>query len=274
MDGIIIFTDLDGTLLDYSYSFDKARPALDLIGKRHVPLVLCSSKSRAEIEYYRKKLDNRHPFVSENGGGIFIPKNYFSPASYEVPFPVEEEADYDVIRLGAKYSDLRKAVEELRREGHKITGFGDMNSKELADIANMNIEEAIMAKERDFDEPFVYEGPADKLPALLKSIEEKGFSFTQGRFFHILGRSNKGTAVSILIDLYKIKHKGIKTIALGDSPNDIPMLEKVDIPLIVQKEDGSYDAGIYLPNLIKAEGVGPMGWNRAVGDLVRRTFAE
>jgi len=73
----IICTDLDGTLLDYSnYSFEKALPALQLLKDRDVPLVICSSKTKKEIEYYRKKLDNHHPFVSENGGGIFIPKNY------------------------------------------------------------------------------------------------------------------------------------------------------------------------------------------------------
>jgi len=69
---IIVFTDLDGTLLHpKTYSFDAAMPALKLIKEKDIPLILCSSKTRAEIEVYRKKLDNQHPFVSENGGGIF-----------------------------------------------------------------------------------------------------------------------------------------------------------------------------------------------------------
>jgi len=69
---IIVFTDLDGTLLHpRTYSFEAAMPALKLIKEKDIPLILCSSKTRAEIEVYRKKLDNQHPFVSENGGGIF-----------------------------------------------------------------------------------------------------------------------------------------------------------------------------------------------------------
>ena len=69
---IIVFTDLDSTLLHpKTYSFDAAMPALKLIKEKDIPLILCSSKTRAEIEVYRKKLDNQHPFVSENGGGIF-----------------------------------------------------------------------------------------------------------------------------------------------------------------------------------------------------------
>lgn len=113
-----------------------------------------------------------------------------------------EKGDYHIISLGAKYSDLRRTITDLRKEGFDVKGFGDMSAEELADITNMCIKEAEMAKERDFDEPFVYRGPGHKLPSLLKSINEKGFKLTQGRFYHILGSSNKGVAVSILIDLY------------------------------------------------------------------------
>lgn len=72
--GIIIFTDLDGTLLDrQTYSWDAARPALGLIKERSIPLALCSSKTRAEIEVIRKELDNPDPFICENGGGNLYP---------------------------------------------------------------------------------------------------------------------------------------------------------------------------------------------------------
>ena len=265
MEKFIIFTDLDGTLLDYStYSFEKALPALDLIRQNAIPLILCSSKTRTEIEYFRKKLANSHPFVSENGGGIFIPKKYFDSPHAAASYPIEEEADYDLIRLGARYSDLRNAVKELQREGFEITGFGDMTAKELADMTNMSIDEAVMAKQRDFDEPFIYEGPGHGLSRLLQSINQKGFKYTQGRFFHILGSSDKGVAVSVLTDLYKRTYGDMKTIALGDSPNDIPMLERVDFPVLVQKQDGTHDPQIDMPKLIRAEGIGPEGWNKAM----------
>lgn len=275
MENFIIFTDLDGTLLDYStYSFEKARPALELIRQHAIPLILCSSKTRTEIEYYREKLTNSHPFVSENGGGIFIPKKYFDFPLPVASYPVEEEADYDVLRLGARYSDLRNAVGELQREGFEITGFGDMTAKDLAGITNMNIDEAAMAKERDFDEPFIYKGLSHGLPRLLRSIKQKGFNFTQGRFFHILGSSDKGIAVSILIDIYKRKYGDIKTIALGDSPNDISMLERVDFPVLVQKQNGMYDPQIDMPKLIRADGIGPDGWNGALIEFLHRIRQE
>jgi mannosyl-3-phosphoglycerate phosphatase len=267
MEQPVIFTDLDGTLLDYScYSFEDAQPSLQLIKETDIPLVICSSKTRKEIEYYRKKLGNHHPFISENGGGIFIPKGYFP---FDISHPRYEIAagrKYHSIRLGAKYEDLRNAVEELRSEGFQICGFGDMSVEELVQRTNMKLVEAKMAKERDFDEPFLHTGPPYRFPRLLKAIHEMGFKFTQGRFYHILGNSNKGIAVSILIDLYRKKYHetGIITIAVGDSPNDLPMLQRVDHPILVQKHDGSYEPTIHVENLIRADGIGPAGWNSAV----------
>jgi mannosyl-3-phosphoglycerate phosphatase len=265
MKKLIIFTDLDGTLLDhYTYSFEKALPALTLLKEKNIPLIICSSKTRKEIEYYRRKLDNHHPFISENGGGIFIPHGYFRFEIADCGFKIEKNKDYYIISLGAKYSDLRKTLLELHSEGFNVKGFWDMTAEELADIANMSIDEAKMAKERDFDEPFVFDGSEIDEQRLLETIIAKGFNFTQGRFFHILGNSDKGKAVSILIDMYRRKFSEIMTVAIGDSPNDIPMLKRVDYPVIVQKPDESYDPRINIPNLIRAGGIGPDGWNKAI----------
>ena len=282
MKRIVIFTDLDGTLLDYSsYSFEKALPALELLREKKIPLVICSSKTRKEIEHYRKKLDNRHPFVSENGGGIFIPKGYFESAlQTALPSPPKgeervciEEGDYLMIRLGAPYAALRKAVEELRSEGFPLRGFGDMTAGELAGIARMTLDEAVMAQERDFDEPFLFEGDESEVRALLAAIVAKGFRHTRGRFFHIIGNSDKGKAVDVLADLYRREFGEIVTIAAGDNLNDLPMLERADYPVVVRKADGSYEPGIAIPDLIRAEGIGPEGWNKAVIDLVKTLTA-
>lgn len=265
MKKLIIFTDLDGTLLDAdTYVFDPASPALRLLREKDIPLIICSSKTRSEIMHYRKKLDNRHPFISENGGGIFIPKGYFELEFMTSKLAIVEENDYWIIMLGAEYSGLRKALQELRHEGFDVTGFGDMTAEQVAKIANMRIDEAEMAKERDFDEPFIFEGDERQAGRLFKAIKDKGFFHTQGRFYHILGDSDKGKAVSILVELYRKQFGAIMTVAIGDSPNDIPMLEKVDCPIIVQKPGGIYDQRIDIPNIIKAQGIGPEGWNKAV----------
>jgi mannosyl-3-phosphoglycerate phosphatase family protein len=269
MKQFVFFTDLDGTLLDYyTYSFDDARPALALLAGRRIPLVICSSKTRTEIEYYRERMDNHHPFISENGGGIFIPKGYFHFAIHAGECSVHEEGDYIVMRLGAHYAQLTQAIDSLRKEGFHVKGFGDMPPEEIAEVTGLGMAEAKMSKMRDFDEPFLFAGNREEQRKLLDAIRGKGLSCTRGRFFHLLGNSDKGKAVSILTALYKKASGNITTIALGDNPNDLPMLERVDMPVIVQKHDGSYDADINLPRFLKAEGIGPRGWNSVVEKIL------
>ncbi|RJQ43135.1 MAG: HAD-IIB family hydrolase [Nitrospiraceae bacterium] len=263
----IIFTDLDGTLLNYSeYSFAEALPALQLVKDKDVPLILCSSKTRKEIELYRVKLGIDHPFISENGGGIFIPEDYFKLGIDNFKFQIEKELV--LIRLGAEYSKLRKALQELRAEGFDVRGFGDMTTKDIADATGQCMDEAELAKERDFDEPFIYSGSTHKLPLLINAITAKGFHYTKGKLSHITGDNDKGKAVAILTDLYKKKYGEIITIGIGDSPNDIPMLMKVARPVIVQQPDGKYDVPADIPGLIKAAGIGPVGWNRIILKLI------
>lgn len=265
----IIFTDLDGTLLDHeTYSFEQALPALELIRELDMPLVVCSSKTRKEIEWYRKKLGNNHPFVSENGGGIFVPDGYFATLDRFERIAETAGDGYAMIRLGAPYPELRRAVGELGKEGFVITGFGDMTTEEVSAITGLTGVQAAMARERDFDEPFLFNGDEISAGKLHEAILRKGFSLTQGRFFHIMGNSDKGRAVGILVELYRREFGEITTIALGDSLNDLPMLERADHPVLVKKPDGGHDPRIDLPRLVKAEGVGPVGWNLAITGLL------
>lgn len=262
---IIIITDLDGTLLHpVTYSFDEALPALELIKTRRMPLILCSSKTRVEIETYRKRLENSDPFISENGGGIFIPEGYFN-------FSVEGELrdGYRVITPGRSYSEVRKVFREIQiKTGIIVRGFGDMGVKEVAYLTGLPLSDAELAKERDFDEPFMFEEGEKRVKEFLEAIEEAGLYWTQGRFYHILGDHDKGEAVRILKGYYERAYGIVKTIGLGDNFNDLPLLQSVDYPVLVQKEDGSYDERIRLPHLIRAEGIGPEGWNRAVIMLI------
>jgi mannosyl-3-phosphoglycerate phosphatase len=267
MPAIIVFTDLDGTLLHpKTYSFGDALPALELMQQRDIPLIICSSKTKAEIEVYRSRLSNRHPFVSENGGGVFIPEGYF-------PFAVDGETQSGgrLIRFGSTYKELRDVLTSLREQlSVNVRGFGDMSVQEIAALSGLPEQEAALAKMRDFDEPFIFEEADADVDQFLRAIEARGYSWTRGRFYHIIGDNDKGKAATFLKKQYEKKHGPILSIALGDNLNDLPLLRVVDNPVLVRKEDGSYEASIGLPNLIKADGIGPQGWNRVIMRLLAR----
>ncbi len=266
---IIIFTDLDGTLLDSNYSFEKALPALKLIHDMEIPLILCSSKTRTEIEHCREKLKNDYPFIFENGGGLFLPKSS-NIEIQDLKNIIVDEKKYFIIKLGADYADLRNALQELRSEGFDVKGFGDMSAGEIVELTGLTMADAGMAKQRDFDEPFVFKGDEASAGKLKQRIKAKGFSSTMGDFYHIMGDSDKGRAVDILIKYYEKHYGGITTAALGDSDNDIEMLGRVDYPIVIKKNDGSFNPHITgkVKGCIKPDGIGPEGWNRAVIELL------
>lgn len=269
MKKIVIFTDLDGTLLDAeTYSFDAARPALALIARLGIPLICTSSKTRAEIEVLRRELDNHHPFISENGGGVFIPPGYFPGAG---PAPGAAIGGYDALLLGRPYAEIRSRFAELR-DAHRarVRGFGDMSAAEVATLTGLGEAEAALARQRDFEEPFVFDGPPD--PDFMEAIEMRGLHWTQGRMFHILGDHDKGRAVRLLLDRYRGAYGDVTSIGLGDGYNDLPMLGTVDHAVLVRHPDGSpndgFDPRIALPGLIKTTLPGPAGWNAAVQQLL------
>lgn len=269
-DKIIIFSDLDGTLLDETYSFAAADAALEMIASCDIPLVLCSSKTRGEIEFYRARLANRRPFISENGGGIFFPQGSFPDNLLSARHNLLSEAGYRMIRLGEPYARLRRALGELREEGFSVTGFGDLSVEEVSERTALPRKEALLAMQRDFDEPFFFDGDASEQEKLAQAIQAKGLRTTRGVYHHLLGDNDKGKAIDILSDMYRTLYGGITTIALGDSPNDLSMLKRVDIPIAVRRPDGRHHPALDLPNLMRAGGIGPEGWNRAVLELIQK----
>ncbi len=270
---IVIFSDLDGTLLDHkTFSWEAAGPALQVIKEKAFPVVLCSSKTRAEIDVIRKRADNHDPFISENGGGIFIPDPYFG-----FSFPYDKRIDqYRVIDLGTPYDRLRKDFQSLiQKSGVDLRGYGDFSIDEIAAQTGLSLEEARLAKQREYDEPFVLTGSDEQRERVLHLIADMGLHWTRGsRYYHLTGANDKGKAVKLLTRFFEQKFGEVTTVALGDSPNDLPMLEVVDYPILVQRPGGVYDHAVKLPNLMRSDGVGPIGWNSAILSLVKSLKLE
>jgi mannosyl-3-phosphoglycerate phosphatase len=266
----IVITDLDGTLLDRdTYGFEPAEPALHMIRTKGIPLILASSKTRAEIELYRKRLDHHHPFISENGGAVFVPKDYFS-FSFLYDREIEE---YLVLELGTFYPQIIEVLESIKKEtGIKIKGFSDLTEKEISSLCGLALEEASLAKRREYDEPFLVEGGEEEIEIVKRKIEEKDMNYVWGgRFHHLLGQNDKGKSVDMIKELFEKKFSSICTIGIGNSLNDLPLLLSVDYPIFLKGKEGpSTGVPIELKNWIVVEGDGPEVWNDAILSLVNR----
>ncbi len=275
MTHFVVFTDLDGSLLDgLTYSFDSAQDALQALRVRGIPLILVSSKTRAEMEPIRQCLNHHDPFIVENGAAVFVPRGLFD-------FPLERvrtKSSYDVIELGLPYYMLRDVLKQVEDAVETpLRGFGDLSVEEIMSITGLSHDDAVLAKQREYDEPYLLEGPPALIEEVCRQIVMRGLRWTKGgRLYHVMGDNDKGQAASLLLRCYQRQLRllelpgRLETIGIGDSVNDAPLLAMVDHPVLVQKPDGSYDPDVHVPGMIHARGVGPAGWNEAVLALLEQ----
>jgi mannosyl-3-phosphoglycerate phosphatase len=258
---IVVVTDLDGTLLDHeTYSFDAARPALTRLRDERIPLILCTSKTRAEVEPLHAALALRHPFVVENGGGIYIPDGYF-------PFPIADATRREsawLLSFGDSYADLVAALARASRvSGVAVRGFSSMTDADVAATTGLALPGARRACLREFDEPFEVLDPGRERD-LVAAIEREGKQVTKGgRFHHIVGRNDKAVAVRRLVELFERDRGAVRTVGLGDAVNDAGFLSVVDVPIVVASPRVE-QLRVLLPHARVTDRPGPAGWNDAV----------
>lgn len=261
---IVIFTDLDGTLLDHcTYEWVKAQAALDQCKNLDIPVILVSSKTSAEMDRLRKTMGLIFPFISENGGGIFFPKEM----KREPPKRAELSGDLFIYPMGMPYPTIIISFRKIREDlGLKIRGFSDMNLQEISRLTGLDMASSELAAMREFDEPFIVEREDGlDLSSLYKRVAEKGLKVTKGgRFYHLHGKSDKGKAIKKLTSWYREVSPGLVTIGLGDSPNDFSMLKQVDEPILVRSSRFYPDLEREIPGIKITKEIGPEGWNSSI----------
>lgn len=266
----ILFTDLDGTLLDEAtYAYDAARSALAALREQGIPVLFCTSKTFAETVVLQEAMGIEAPFIVENGGAI-----YFRPGQLAVPPGAGERKGVWIrVGLGIPYASVVASLAAIEaRSGIRLRGFSQMDASEIAAACGLTLEGAERAKQREYDEPFLLlDDTAANRKEIARLAAAAGLTWVVGgRFHHLSGGSDKGRAIRE-IGAWALRRPGpFRSVGLGDSPNDLPMLEAVDLPVVVMRPGGTHHPRLLaaLPHALRAPGVGPVGWNAAVLELL------
>ncbi len=259
MKKLLVFTDLDGTLLDHdNYQWQAATSAIDWLHEHECPLIMNSSKTAAELERIARQMDNHDPMICENGSSIVIPENYFN----------EENG---IIYFGEKYDSIINTLNDLRKQyNYKFVGFNDLSVADIARMTGLDEEQATLARQRMSSEPIKWLDSDAALQEFTQHLDKAKISIVKGgRFYSVSGRCSKGDAVLWLVDRYRRQQPDTEwlTVALGDSENDMPMLECVDYPVLISNPHSSAPASDKLKNLKRPDKPGPEGWNQAIHDM-------
>ncbi|QPM89405.1 HAD-IIB family hydrolase [Pseudooceanicola algae] len=248
----IVFTDLDGTLLDHaSYSYDAALPALAALKDLGVPVILASSKTGPEIAVLRDELGLAAcPAIVENGAGL-LPAH----AAPEVG--------------GHAYRDLRRALDVLPPALRgSFRGFGDLGPHGVAENAGLPPEQAAMACRRSFSEPGIWSGSAADEAAFVAVLAKSGISARRGGRYLTL--SHGGTKADRMVEVAAQYGAG-RSVALGDAPNDAEMLASADIGIVIANPHGNALpdlAQIARGEIRRSTKFGPEGWNEMMLPLL------
>ena len=269
MTALILFSDLDGTLLNTeTYSYEAALPVIEQLKAQGIPVIPVTSKTRAEVETLIQAIGITDPFVTENGSAIYIPRE---TCPFELP-EGEDDGPYRVMQLGVPYVMARAGLKAVAQEiGRPLKGFGDLSVEQVQQLTGLDAQDAQQAKMREFTEPFLT--PKNTTPEKLAvAAGEMGFRVVVGdRFSHLIGlNAGKGAAVHTLVSLYAPtfpEAETITTVGLGNSPNDLDMLENVDRAIVLPGSSGPHpklaDRGWQI-----APQLAPEGWAIAVNQVL------
>ncbi|PXW62224.1 mannosyl-3-phosphoglycerate phosphatase [Grimontella sp. AG753] len=236
-DPLLVFSDVDGTFQDsHTGDWQPAAEWLARLREHRIPLILCSSKTAAEMLAVQHMVGLEGlPFIAENGAVIQLDERW------------QDHENYPRIITGSSHEEIAKVLIELRsRDGYKFTTFSEMDEHVLADVTGLPPAQASLARLQEASETLIWRDSDEHMQAFDAELAQLGLRFVQGaRFWHVLDeRSGKDQAVNWLLRQYRHYDGGSHvTIGLGDGPNDAPLLDTVNFAIVVK---GLNRQGIHL----------------------------
>jgi mannosyl-3-phosphoglycerate phosphatase len=254
---VVVFTDLDGTLLDHdTYSFAPAQPALAALAARAIPVVPATSKTRAELAPLMAQLGLSGAAIAENGGVIM---HAASPSDTKPDIPVTRQTI--TAALDALPTDLRSPMQ----------CFQDMDIGQIAAVTGLSPDDAARAAAREASEPFLWRKSGPPPATLSEALAKYGLCVTRGgRFFHIVPPRDKAAAIATVLAARQTRPQ---SWVLGDGPNDVSMLLAADRGALIA--NAHIDTQALLPAghcLYISRQSGPAGWHEAIVAFLQAEF--
>jgi mannosyl-3-phosphoglycerate phosphatase family protein len=271
MTRVVVYSDLDGTLLDHdSYDWAPAAACLTRLRALSIPVIPCTSKTRAEVRVLREAIGLTGPFIVENGAAVVLPEDTgLAPADAPI-------ADGDaVVSFVAPRAHWLAVIESAYAQvGRVARGFSTLSTAEIAALTGLSEVDAARSAAREYGEPlqWVTDVDPEARAAFVQAIEAAGARVLQGgRFAHVSGAADKGRALRWLQARYKTCCGRVPiSIAAGDSGNDVAMLEAADLALVVRSPAHPPVALQRTTGVLVSSALGPAGWSEGITALLEQ----
>lgn len=261
---IIVFSDLDGTVLDKNtYHYDDSQEGIKLLLENGATLIFCSSKTPDEQIYLQKRLQIRVPFIFENGAGIA----FLSDQTDNNITSDTQIGGYNLSLNGTLgYSHLKDVLMSAASvSGIEVKTFDDLADDELMLLTGLDLQSAMRAKKRYASVTIASPRDDNSMTKLQNALDSSRYSLSKGGRFYTLTELglDKGSSVLKMLKGISMSRENIITAAIGDASNDLSMLSVVDRPYLLQ-----YMSGAWVPteinNLVRVPLLNGKGFTYAV----------
>lgn len=268
MNPLVIFSDLDGTLLNHhDYRFDDAEYTLDRLKQYNIPCVLNTSKTYAELDALNKSLALNAPFIIENGAAVYIPKSSdFETNQLTHELNIEQSSHYIKKAFGPSRNDILSILSSLK-SAFAFTGFADMTVQDLIQETQLSKQEAKLALQREYTEPLIWQDSEEAFARFQSILHQHGLQTQKGgRFIHVMGKQcDKAYAMNWLAEYFQHYYRGpITTMALGDGGNDVAMIAQADIGIVIRSPVHQPPTIPNKSDIYITQAHGPKGWSEAI----------
>lgn len=247
----IVVSDLDGTLLDHhTYSFIAAQKAITKLKNLDIPLILNSSKTQLEIQSIRQQLQNQEPFICENGGLVCGLDSNSSAIKY----------------LGTPRQEFLTHLVKIKTKLQlHYQSFAEAKVTDIVSWTGLSRDDASNAIQREATEPLLWQDTEAKLTQFRAELQKLNLQCVKGgRFHHVMGLFNKASCFPLLKSYYaKRWQTEVLIVALGDSQNDLPMLEQADFSIVIPSAKGT-TLKLERDKLFIASQTAPEGWQEGI----------
>ncbi len=135
-----------------SPGFEEFGAQLDHAG---LPAVWVTARCRAQMDEPRRKFGHQHPFIGEDGCGVYLPEDYF----HLRPAKTVRMGRYTCIPVAETQPAASEALESLSEEtGVFVVPLRSLAPRELEQNTGLPMRDAELTRQRDFDELFFFAG--------------------------------------------------------------------------------------------------------------------
>lgn len=271
----LIFTDLDGSLLDHhNYTLTAAEPLLEVLSEQSITVIPNTSKTFAEVTHFRQQYNFDGPFVCENGAAVFIPLNLF-------PQKPKGAIVYNGYWMKSFTHPRQYWLNLLAQQAGAFAAcyesFNSMSLQRLIELTDLSPSDALRAQRRDFGEPLFWLASDSEKQSFSELFQGKGARVVAGgRFLHVGGQSCKGEAMAWLVDEYRRQYPGktFASVSLGDGHNDKSMLEASDYAVRIKSPVNAFPKLARKDHIYDSTLTGPAGWAECMEIILQRHFGE